>query len=463
MSDYDVAVIGAGIVGAAIARRLAAYELKITLIEARDDVGDGTSKANTALLHTGFDASPGTLESRLVRRGYELLGSYADQVGIPVERTGAVLVAWNQEELDTLPALEEKAIKNGYERCAQLSAAEVYQRFPHLGEGAFGGLEVPDESIICTWTTNLALATEAKLRGVDIRTRSRVEAVTVADEHTVLTTCGGDVSAKVVVNAAGLGADVVDRLFGYDRFTVTPRRGELLVFDKLSRPLVNQILLAVPTKLGKGVLISPTVYGNVMLGPTAEDLDDKTATGTSESGFEFLAQKGEKLMPTLFREEVTAMYAGLRATVAGGDYIIEYEADQRYLRVGGIRSTGLTAGMAIAEYVEDLLAAAGVDLKQRGRLPEMPPMPNIGEAFTRPYQDAARIASDPEYGRMICFCERVSAGEIRDAYLSPLPPGDLGGLRRRTRAMNGRCQGFYCGAEVEALAAQHAKRREASK
>jgi glycerol-3-phosphate dehydrogenase len=254
-----------------------------------------------------------------------------------------------------------------------------------------------------------------------------------------------------VVNAAGLAADVVDRMFGHDRFTVIPRRGELLVFDKLARPLVNRIVLPVPSTVGKGVLVSPTIYGNVMLGPTAEDLDDRSATGTSEAGLEFLLGKGERLMPRLLAEEVTAAYAGLRASISQGDYLIEVTAEQRYLLVGGIRSTGLTAGMAIAEHVVALLGEAGLRLEPRRDLPPPPRLPNLGEAFPRPYQDGDLIAADPEYGRIVCFCERVSAGELRDALRSPLPPADLAGLRRRTRVMNGRCQGFFCGAAVEAL------------
>ena len=346
IASVDVAVVGAGIVGSAIARELAGTSLSVALIEGRVDVGDGTSKANTAILHTGFDAKPGTLESRLVARGYELLGKYAEQTGIPVEHTGAVLVAWNQEELDALPGLNEKAEQNGYHRCELIDAAAVYELVPDLGEGVLGGLTVPDESIICTWTTNLALATDAVRRGAWLLHECRVlDATVVADEpapYVLLRTTQGEVRARWVVNAAGLGADHLDQRFGYDRFTVTPRRGELFVFDKLARPKVPRIVLPVPTSRGKGVLVSPTIYGNVMLGPTSEDLQDRTATGTSEQGFEFLLSKGERLMPSLLQEEVTASYAGLRAAIDSSDYLIELDERQHYLHVGGIRSTGLT-------------------------------------------------------------------------------------------------------------------------
>ncbi len=449
---FDVAVIGAGIVGAAIARDLAGTCMSVAVVEARNDVGDGTSKANTALLHTGFDAAPGTLESRLVARGYQLLGEYAARTGIPVERTGAILVAWTDEERQALPALKDKAERNGYHDCALIDAASVYRQLPDLGSGALGGLTVPGESLICTWTTNLALATDAVRRGATLLREHLVAGVEVTDGFTTVHTSRGDVTARWVINAAGLGADWIDESFGHDRFAVTPRRGELLVFDKQARPLAPRIVLPVPSSRGKGVLISPTIYGNVMLGPTSEDLPDRTATGTSEAGLEFLLGKGRALMPRLLEQEVTASYAGLRAAIDRRDYLIEIDPARRYLLVGGIRSTGLTAGMAIAEHVHGLLAEAGLDLAPRAGLPPPPRMPNLGEAFTRPYQDAELIDRDPEYGRIVCFCERVTAGEIRDAYASDIPPAALDGLRRRTRVMNGRCQGFYCGAHVRALA-----------
>ena len=447
----DVIVVGGGIVGSAIARALAGTALSVTLVEARNDVGDGTSKANTALLHTGFDATPGTLESRLVARGYELLGAYAQQTGIPVERTGALLVAWTDEEHDTLPRLKDKAERNGYRGCEIVTADEVYRRVPDLGPGVLGGLTVPGEAIICTWTTNLALATDAVRRGARLQCGARVTGAVAESAYTTLQTTAGDISGRWVVNAAGLGADHLDAAFGHRRFTVTPRRGELLVFDKLSRPMVPCIVLAVPSSRGKGVLVSPTIYGNVMVGPTSENLEDRTATGTSEEGFEFLVSKGRALMPSLFDDEITATYAGLRAAIDRDDYLIDVDAAARYVLVGGIRSTGLTSGMAIAEHVLGLLAEVGLDVGERADLPAPPQMPNLGEAGVRPYQDADRIAADPEYGRIVCFCERVTAGEIRDAFQSPVPPADLDGLRRRTRVMNGRCQGFYCGAHTQAL------------
>jgi glycerol-3-phosphate dehydrogenase len=240
----------------------------------------------------------------LVRRGYELLGDYSIRAGIPIERTGALLVAWTDEELATLGKLAAKAIANGYELCELVDADEVYRREPHLGLGALGGLTVPDESIICSWTTALAYATEALDRGATLLLNHRVDSVERTGNATVLRTNSGDVRATWVINCAGHGADIIDRHFGFERFTVVPRRGELIVFDKLARSLVSSIVLPVPSSRGKGVLISPTIYGNVMLGPTADNIEDRTATGTTEAGLASLLDKGRALMPDLLDEEV---------------------------------------------------------------------------------------------------------------------------------------------------------------
>ncbi|WP_069169889.1 FAD-dependent oxidoreductase [Streptomyces griseus] len=447
---YDVTVVGAGVVGAAIARELAGYRLRTALVEAADDIGEGTSKANTAILHTGFDAVPGSLEARLVREGHGLLAAYAARTGIPLERVGALLVAWDDEQRAVLPELLAKAVRNGYHAARLIGAAELRAREPHLGPGALGALEVPDESIICPWTTPLAFATQAVRAGVHLHLGCRVRGVgSDADGHT-LSTSRGPLRTRYLINAAGLYADEFDRFLGHEEFTVTPRRGQLIVFDKLARGLVDHILLPVPTAAGKGVLVAPTVFGNVLLGPTSEDLDDRTATGSTAEGIRLLREKGRRIVPALLDEEVTAVYAGLRAATGQEDYRIRHHPGRRYVTVGGIRSTGLTASMAIAGHVTGLLAELGLDLGERRELPELT-LPNIGEAFPRPYLRADLIARDPAYGTLVCHCEQVTLGEIRDAFSTTLPPRSVDGLRRRTRARGGRCQGFYCGAAVRAL------------
>jgi glycerol-3-phosphate dehydrogenase len=451
-ADRDVVVIGAGVVGTATARELSRFELRCTLVEAGPDVGAGTSKANTALLHTGFDAKPGTLESRLVRRGHELLSDYAPRAGIALERTGALLVAWSDEQRGAFPAIVERAHANGYTAIRELGVDELYRLEPRLGPGAHGALEVPDEGIICPFTAPLAFATEAVRAGCKLRLRARVTEIERLAEGGFR--LNGSLTTRFLVNAAGLRSDEVDRLLGHDDFTITPRRGELIVFDKLARPLLDRIVLAVPTGATKGVLVAPTVFGNVLLGPTAEDIRDKDDTSSTAEGLAYLRAEGGRILPSLLEHEVTAVYVGLRAATDQADYRLTVHASDGYAAVGGIRSTGLTASMAIAEHVREELGAAGLALRQKEPEPPTVRMPNLGEAFPRPYEQP----EDPDHGRIVCFCERVTRGEILAAFAGTVPPVDLDGLRRRTRVLMGRCQGFFCGAEVRALLAEATRR-----
>ncbi len=465
---YDIAIIGAGAVGSAIARELSKYDINVVLLEANSDVGMGTSKASTAIWHTGYDATPGSLESKLLKRSYALMEAFMKEVGSPFELVGGLLIAWNEEQLQTLPKLLNKAIQNGDEDCYLIDKKEVYNREPHLGEGALGGMVVPREGILCTFTIPLACATQAVVNGVELKLGFRVKSVRpqTADDGRlvesgkkkdereisledgyILSGSGEEVCARWIINAAGLFSDDINKLFGHEEFKVTPRRGELIVYDKLARRLVNHVLLPVPTATTKGVLVSPTIYGNVLLGPTAEDLNDKSATNTSENGLKSLLEKGKKILPELLEEEVTATYAGLRAATEHSDYQIQLHAEHRYICVGGIRSTGISGCLGIAEYVADLLKEAGVELKRKPDFKTIK-MPNIGEAFPRPYQMGEMIAQNSDYGKILCHCERVTLGELHDAMESPIPATSLDALRRRTRAMQGRCQGFNCQAAL---------------
>jgi glycerol-3-phosphate dehydrogenase len=383
-----------------------------------------------------------------------LLRDYADRAGIPLERTGALLIAWSPEQQAAFPEIVEKARRNGYRSIHPIPTAELYRREPHLGPGATGALLIPDEAAICPWTTTLAYATEAVLAGVRLLLATRVTAVRLVNNGAAyeVRTTAGTLGCRWLINAAGLGSDIVDRMVRPGTFTIRPRRGELIVFDKLARQLVNHILLPVPTARTKGVLIAPTVYGNVLLGPTAQDVSDRSDTGTTADGLSGLLADGRRIMPGLLNEEVTATYAGLRAATEHHDYQIDVDGESRYACVAGIRSTGLTASLAIGEHVVDQMAAAGLRLGKRPRS-SPPVMPYIGESGMRPYQDADKIGADPAYGQIVCHCERVTRGEIRDALDGPIAPADREGLRRRTRALNGRCQGFYCAAAVSELMA----------
>lgn len=443
---FDVAVVGGGVIGCAVARELSRHQLSVALLEARNDVGAGTSKANTAILHTGFDAVPGSTEARLVARGYDLLRAYAPAAGISVEETGAVLVAWDEEQAANLPALAAKAAANNYVNAEVIDAKAVRDLEPNLGEGVTGGMLVPGEHLIDPWTTPIAFATEAVLNGCELFTRFHVATCSVDTEATTLgATDGRRVLARFVVNAAGLHGDTLHQLFGHAGFTIRPRRGELIVFDKLARPLLQRTILPVPTAITKGVLVAPTVFGNIMLGPTADEIDDRGATGSTRAGIDSLLAKGHRILPALMDEEVTAVYAGLRAATEHSDYQLSAHADSRYVCLGGIRSTGLTSSMAVAEEAMMLLASIGLTATMRDADAIVGArMTPLGETAGRPYQNG---------GTVVCHCERVTADEIAAAITSTVPANDIDGLRRRTRVLAGRCQGFYCAASVCALAA----------
>jgi glycerol-3-phosphate dehydrogenase len=438
---FDVAIVGAGAVGCAVARELSIRGARCVLIEAAPDVGAGTSKANTAILHTGFDAKPDTIESKLVARGYELLSAYATEVGIPTARIGALMIAWNREQREALTGVEGKARENGYREARSVDLEELYAREPNIGSGAEGAVEIPGEGIVCPFTATLAYATEALAVGCELALNAAVTGVRRSGGGHEVETARGPVRARYLVNAAGLRSDEVDSMLGHSGFRVTPRRGELIVFDKLARGLVNHVLLPVPTEKTKGVLVSPTIYGNVLLGPTADDTEDKTDRSTTEAGLASLMEAGARIMPALERHEVTATYVGLRAATEHRDYQLTSYADLGYVCAGGIRSTGITGSLAIAEWVREALGDAGLDLASSAERVGLR-MPNIGEFGKRPYQEG---------GRIVCFCERVTREEIDAALRSPIPPDDLDGLRRRTRALMGRCQGFFCAAEVAEL------------
>ena len=388
--------IGAGVIGTAIARTLAAYSLDIVLVDAASDVGTGTSKANTAILHTGFDAKPGSLESRLLSRGCGLLRSYASAARIPVERTGALLVAWTPDQVAALPSIEENARRNGYLAVRPLAGRRTLRARARAGAGSARRARDPGRE------HHLPLDHPARLRHRGGRRGRSAAAVgprspgspPAGDAHE-LATARGPVRCRWVVNAAGLGSDEVDRMFGGDGFTIRPRRGELIVFDKLARPLLRSILLPVPTARTKGVLVAPTVYGNVLLGPTAEDVPDRCDTATTAAGLRSLLAAGRRILPGLAEEEVTSTYAGLRAATEHADYQIRVDASRRYACAGGIRSTGLSASLGIAEHVAGLLGEAGLELKPRPGFAVPPPV----DAVHRGSGDAAVPGRGRDRGR----------------------------------------------------------------
>lgn len=444
---YDFLIIGAGLVGCALARELARYELRVGVVEQQFDVGDGVSKGNSSILHTGFDAKPGTLEARLVSEGHQLWREQAAELGVPIDTVGAIMIALDEEQLHSLDAYFANAHKNGVTDVQRLSRDEVLARVPPVNPAVQGGLWIPRESITCTFTASVALAEQAAVNGVRFMLGERVTGIQRRDGIYTVTTTAGQHHARWLVNSAGLWGDAIAAMMGKPTFTITPRKGEFLILDKSARAHVPHILLPVPTRISKGILVAPTIYGNVLLGPTADDIQDKTDSGVTGQGLAKARKGALHLAPALENEPVVATYAGLRPAPSGGEYIIEADRETNQVTAAGIRSTGLSATLAIAREVLGRLEDLGVLPAKKENFAPRPPRA-WAPGSPRPCLDPARLQQDSAFGRILCLCETVSEGEVRQALKAPIPATTVDAVKRRTWATAGRCQGFYCTAAI---------------
>ncbi|NAZ37550.1 NAD(P)/FAD-dependent oxidoreductase [Rubellimicrobium sp. CFH 75288] len=436
---FDAAVIGAGVVGAAAARALALAGARVVVLEKAADILDGASKANSAILHTGFDAPPGSIESACLAEGYAEYRRIHARLGLPLLESGALVLAWTEEEEARLPALIEQAQLNGVSDVEPLGAAALRACEPGLGPGLRAGFRVPGEHLVDPWSAPLAYLHQAAAHGAVIRRACEVQGGTWDGALWRLETGGDPVQARVVVNAAGLWGDVVDeRLLGRRRFAIRPRKGQFVVYDKTAFGLTRHILLPVPSATTKGVVVCRTVWGNLLVGPTAEDQDDRTTAVLDPAVLEALRRRGEAILPALSGHEPTAAYAGLRPATEDKDYRIGHDPDRAYVTLGGIRSTGLSAALGLAARLVRMLEGQGAT---QGWIPPADPvwpvLPNLAETAPRDWQR-------PGHGGIVCHCEMVTRREILAALEGSLGARTLGGLKRRTRVTMGRCQGFYC-------------------
>jgi glycerol-3-phosphate dehydrogenase len=454
-ASYDIAIIGAGVVGCAIARELSRYELRTVLIEARSDLGDGASKGNSAVLSTGADTPPGTLECRLVTRGHQRYRDEAPAMGLPIRSIGSLTIAWNESEVATLHALEQDMRAAGFTSGSIVGSDAIYARAPHLAPGACAAIWEPDEAIIDPFSTPFAYALDAVSNGVTFLAEHPVTHAQRRDGIWRLTTPKTEIAAAIVINAAGLGAVRVENLAGYSDFIMRPRRGEFLVFDKNARYLLDVIVKPVPSPISRGVLITPTVFGNILVGPTSEAIDDPEDRRVTREGIESLRAAARRMLPALLDHEITATYCGVRPGTERPEYRISARRDQGWLTFGGIRSTGLSAALGVAEYAVEMLRDVMPSMTRKSAVTAIN-VPSLASDDLRPWTDTMR--NDPAYREIVCFCEGITAGEIRDALASPLRPRSLKALKRRTRAMFGRCQGFFCGARVQAMFDDAARR-----
>ena len=441
---YDLAIIGAGVVGCAMARRFTLDGAKVVVLEKALDVLDGASKGNSAILHTGFDAPPKSLEQKCIADGYAEYLQIADELGLPILKSGALVLAWNDDQLAKLPTLIEKAKTNCVHDVVMLSRDEIRAREPALSERVIGGFEVQGESIIDPWTTAHAYLLQALANGAELCRNREVTDGAFDGQVWTLETNQGSVRAKYVITCAGLYGDIVDaRLIGKSTFSVMPRKGQFVVFDKVASKLVSRVILPVPTKVTKGVVICRTIFGNLLVGPTAEDQESRTSAGTERDVLVALRDQAIAMVPALEGCEVTATYAGLRPATEFQDYQIQYREDVNYVAVGGIRSTGLSAALGIARHVAGLIGGAafcGPPIQS----PIVPEFDRLSDYHPRDWQS-------PGNGGIVCHCELVTRREILNVMAGPMAPATLQGLKRRTRVGMGRCQGFYCTAELASI------------
>ena len=439
---YDIAVIGAGVVGAMIARTLSAYELKICILEKGHDVAVGASSANSAIVHAGFDAAEGSLKARLNVRGSEMMPEVCRELGVKYKNNGSLVIGFGEEDREALEALRQRGARNGVKGLKLLNGDEARALEPKLSASVTCALHAPTGSIVCPYELTVAAVGNAMDNGAELLLDFPVTSIETANGFYRVRSNEQCVEARYVINAAGLYSDAIARMVGDGSFTVTPRRGEYVLLDKTCGAILTHTVFRTPSKMGKGILVSPTVDGNLLMGPTSENIEDKTDRKTTQEGLSLvMRQASENVDGIPFGQSVTS-FCGLRAVGSTGDFIINRFGDG-FFNVAGIESPGLSASPAIAEYVVELLRECGAELRERADFdPVRAPMHGFREMSIE--EKNRIIAKDPAYGHIVCRCEQVSEGEILAAIRQNPRPRDLDGVKRRTRAQMGRCQGGFC-------------------
>ena len=447
---FDIAVVGAGVVGCAIFKEFCEQGAKTVLIEKANDILDGASKGNSAILHTGFDAPPNTLELECIKRGYEEYLRVKDDLGLPFHNAKALVIAWSDEQLEKLDAIMQKGLGNGINELKMLNKKEVHKKEPNLAKTLKGAILVEGESLIDPWSAPLAYVKKGVKCGGKLAFSHEVIGGEYKGEYWELQTSQNKIRAKVVINAAGLYGDIVEQISGNIDFKIIPRKGQFLIFDKSATPLINSIILPVPTKRTKGVVITRTAFGNILVGPTAEDQESRTDSSTVKETLLMLKEKAFAMLPKLQHYKVTATFAGLRPASEQSHYRVDINKDKNWITVGGIRSTGLTSALGLAKYVFELNNKSYT------------PSPNKDAKITMPNisEFAPREHTKGGYKKIVCHCECVTNKEIKDACSGDVSAGNIDGLKRRTRVMMGRCQGFNCEAAVAKIVKDEVAKNE---
>ena len=435
---YDIAIIGAGVVGAMIARELSKYNVSVCVIEKASDVAMGASKANSGIVHAGFDASSGSLKARLNVQGSRMMEDLTKELGVKYRRNGSLVLAFSDEEMETVKSLYERGIKNGVTGLEVIGSQLLRELEPNVSDNAVGALYAKTGAIVCPYELTIGAMGLAMDNGVELHLESRVDKIEFNNEVYEITTNKDTVKAKYIVNAAGMFADKIAEMVGDNSISIRPRKGEYLLLDKEWGSLVNHTVFKVPTKMGKGVLISPTVDNNIILGPTSEDIDDKEDISTTRSGIQRIIDNASECVKNIPYRSVITSFTGLRATTENGDFIIS-NSRPNFVNVAGIDSPGLTAAPAIALCVIDILKGMNVELTEKVE-------------FTN--KRKIYYADKGKYNKIICRCEKVSEGTIIEAIHTNPKALNVDAVKRRTRSGMGRCQGGFCMPSVVSILAK---------
>lgn len=454
MITTDVLIIGAGVTGCAIARELSRYNLNTVVVDKNWDVCEGTSKANSGIVHAGFDAKPGTLKALLNVKGSKMMPKLAMDLHIPFTQNGSLVVALSDEDRDNLQALYDRGVENGVSGLKILSREEALQLEPNLSDDTTGALFAPTGGIICPFSLTIAMAESAHLNGVSFDLRTKVTNIEkTEDGYLVTATHYGEFDesedeevcykTRAIVNAAGVYADVFHNMMTDDKLTITPRKGEYCLLDVTAGSHVGRTIFRMPSKMGKGILVSPTIHGNLLVGPTATDQEDKDGNNTSAEGLATVNNPKASAVKNLPMRDVITSFAGLRPTGDRGDFVIgEIEGCPNFIDAAAIESPGLTASPAIGVMVADILAG---NLKPELKSDFVETRDGFTIMHLLPREEQAQlIAQNPAYGNIICRCASVSEGEILETIHRPLGARTLDGVKRRTSANMGRCQGGFC-------------------
>ena len=449
---YDVAIIGAGVVGSAIARELSKYEGKVIVIDAEEDVCNGTSKANSAIIHAGFDAVPGTIKAKLNVRGNEMMDQLSKDLQISFKRNGSLVVRTVDQDRAGLETLLDRGIKNQVPGVKIIGHDELVEMEPNLAEDVVEALYAPTGGIVCPFEMTMAFAENAYENGVEFSLDTKVTNIVKTAEGYELSVTRRDIDnkettesiqAKTVVNAAGVYADVLNNMVSENKLSITARKGEYMLLDKTAGNHVSHTIFQLPSKMGKGVLVTPTVHGNLLVGPTAVDVEDKEAVNTSLDGLDYLPKASALSVKNVPLRQVITSFAGLRAHEAGDDFVIGEASDaEGFFNAAGIESPGLSSAPAIGEMLaEQIVAKLGLAKKDNFKATRQGIL-RSGELSLE--ERNKLIAEKPAYGNIICRCEMITEGEILDSIHRPLGAKSLDGVKRRTRAGMGRCQSGFC-------------------